>query len=168
MRIALPTFLFAFVLVFFTFAAGHADDLALSPAALEMSGEGAVLEIGIRYPSDDEPLALQAVSTGGRALELQQRTENGYVGVESIPVNGPVALGEDTSYRAVLRDPASDGLREPITLLFGGGALLTVAQQVPPAFPRWLVVVLLVSASISLGGRVAWFYVTRRSKHLAR
>ena len=148
-------------------AAAHSGDVEVTAPTFTRTEEGALLSFTLRYPADDDLLALRAVSAGGVAVVLQRRDEAGYRTVAAVPVEGEVRFGTDTLYRALAPGLEAAPAQRPVTLLFDGGALVSVAPRRPAEVPTWLVALLIASATVSAGGRVIWITLLRRSRRTA-
>ncbi|MBB6099617.1 hypothetical protein HNR42_003070 [Deinobacterium chartae] len=141
-------------------AHAHAGHLEVEDLRIVRDGAANYLEAQISYPASDTPLALTAVATGSASGRLELRSGAAYRAATRVPVAGGItSLGVSTRYRVVLPGEYAAGSRVPVTLLFGGGALLTLEAEVegsPPSPPLLGWAMLVLAVLTALGSLELW------------
>ncbi len=119
-------------------ALGHLADLEVDRIRILTGPEGTFLELAVRYPKNDTPLALRVAVTD-RSKGVFERREGGrYRRVKELPIPyGISTIGVATRYRIrLVGGRYRPGETVPVTLLFPAGALITLPAKVAPLAPR--------------------------------
>jgi len=150
-------------------ALAHSGHLELSGFYVEQMGGRAYLYGQIRYPTNDERLELQAVSSQNYTTTLEAEKNGRWLKVSEIVLEGNLTLNEDSDYRLTLPPDfdfaALKGKKIPFSFLFGAGGaqVLEVSVGAPPGeTPLWLLGV----SGLAFGfvARWAWQRRFRRSR----
>ncbi len=150
----------------------HLADLEVDRVRILAGKDEAFLELVVRYPKNDTPLALRVVMTDRSKGVLEAKTGAGYAPVRAIPIPyGISAFGRTTRYRVrLVGGRYRPGETVPVTLLFPAGALLTLPAKVVPlgTGPPWGWLFAGLAAAAALSGAFLRIRSLRAGRRPAR